>query len=146
MLLSAAANILWHVLCIQFLNCSKERSVKPVQNNKYLKFCAEHCSETLDTKGVPIFHVWDGEPKIFQNPRGNQSLANCSKIASRNSPFIVFNQVSELFIASWKLYVCRNLCFWCALVTRLSILRHDYFFVIFINYLLWISWMPWTLK
>ena len=45
--------------------------MKPVQNNKYLIFCADNCSETMDTKGgVPICHVWDGEPKFFQNPRG----------------------------------------------------------------------------
>ena len=37
-------------IVIQCLNGSKGRSVKPVQINKYLKFCVENCSEPLDTK------------------------------------------------------------------------------------------------
>ena len=45
------------------------------------KLTRKDLSGTLDTKGVePTFQVWDGEKKggtkIFQNPRGDQSLTH----------------------------------------------------------------------
>ena len=55
--------------------------MKPLLNNKYLKFCAENCSETLDTKGGTNFLCLGWAAQIFPKiPRGTNALHTALKL------------------------------------------------------------------